>query len=60
MPEYLSAKVTQNITGLESFSAVSRLVASICVTLPLLSELTDAILQWFGGVLFWDGTLAVL
>lgn len=35
MPERLSPKVTRNMTGLEGFSLVSRLVASICVPLPL-------------------------
>lgn len=49
MPERLSPKVTRNMTGLEGFSPVSRLVASICVPLPptpspphFLSELSDA------------------
>lgn len=59
MPERLSPKVTRNMTGLEGFSPVSRLVASICVPLPpppphFLSELSDATVvvvdRWSGSL----------
>lgn len=40
--QYLSQKVTQNITGLESFSTVSCLMASICTMLLLPSQLSWA------------------